>query len=290
MRIRSVRIHAFGPFKEQTLELAEGMTVVTGDNESGKSSWHAAIYAALCGMRRGPGQPKEDRDFREQHYPWGGTSWSVEANLELADGRQIEITQDLDGVDRRAVDIGLGRHDVSGEIMFEQSPDASRWLGLDRRTFRASACVRQTEILEVVARVDALQEHLQRAAATGGTAQTAARALELLNDFQSEHVGTDRAWTKPLYVAKEKQITAKRGLDEANKSHEVYLDKVKSVQQLKVEVEGVEKRCRLLKAANAVRFADQSQLVAERARRLIAELKGDPIDVNALQAAMDQVG
>ena len=54
MRIRSVRIHAFGPFTEQTLELAEGMTVITGDNESGKSSWHAAIYAALCGVRRGP--------------------------------------------------------------------------------------------------------------------------------------------------------------------------------------------------------------------------------------------
>lgn len=290
MRIRNVRIHAFGPFREQTLELAEGMTVVTGDNESGKSTWHAAIYAALCGLRRGPGLLKEDRDFREQHYPWGGTSWSVEANLELADGRQIEITQDLDGVDRRAVDLGLGRHDVSGEIMFEQSPDASRWLDLDRRTFRASACVRQTEILEVVTRADALQEHLQRAAATGGSDQTAGRALELLNDFRSEHVGTDRAWTKPFYVAREKQIAAKRHLDEANRAHEVYLDKVKSVQQLKVEVEEVEKRCRLLKAANAVRFADQSQLAAERARRLIVELKGDPIDINALQAAMDQVG
>jgi DNA repair exonuclease SbcCD ATPase subunit len=141
-----------------------------------------------------------------------------------------------------------------------------------------------------VARADALQEHLQRAAATGGTDQTAARALELLNDFQSEHVGTDRAWTKPLYVAREKQIAAKRDLDEANRAHKVYLDKVKSVQQLKVGVEEIEKRCRLLKAANAVRFADQSELAAERARSLIAELKGDPIDANALQAAMDQVG
>jgi DNA repair protein SbcC/Rad50 len=228
VRIRAVRIHAFGPFNDQTLELADRMTIISGDNESGKSTWHAAIHAALCGMRRGPGQAKEDRDFREQHRPWDGDSWSVEANVELADGRQIEVTQDLDGVDRRAVDVGLGRRDVSAEIMFEQSPDASRWLGLDRRTFRATACIRQTEILDVVDNADALQEHLQRAAATGGSDQTAAHALELLNDFQSEHVGTERAWTKPLYLARERQIAAQRDLAEANRAHEICLEKATS--------------------------------------------------------------
>ena len=55
MRIESVTAHAFGPLAGQTLELAPGMTVVTGLNESGKSSWHAAFYSALCGRRRGPG-------------------------------------------------------------------------------------------------------------------------------------------------------------------------------------------------------------------------------------------
>ena len=287
MRIRSVHIGAFGPFREQTLELAESMTVITGDNESGKSTWHAAIYAALCGMRRGPGQAKEDRDFRDQHFPWDGTSWAVEAYVDLADGRQIQITQDLGGVNRRAVDVGLGRRDVSDEIIFEQSPDASRWLGLDRHTFRASACVRQTEILDVVNRAEALQEHLQRAAATGRTDQTAAHALELLNDFQSEHVGSDRAWTKPFYVATEKQIEAKQRLDEANRAHKIYVDKLESVQQLNIAVEEIEERCRLLTAANASHVAYEAEHVEERVRSLLVEVSGGAIDVDALQTAMN---
>lgn len=289
MRIKNVRIHAFGPFSDQTLELAEGMTIISGDNESGKSAWHAAINAALCGMRRGPGQVKEDRDFREQHRPWGGDTWCVEANLDLADGRQIGIIQDLDGVDRRAVDLGLGRRDVSAEIMFEQSPDATRWLGLDRRTFRATACVRQAEILEVLNSADALQEHLQRAAATGGSDQTAARALQLINDFQSEQIGTPRAWTKPLHVARGRQLAARHNLDQANRDHEDYLDKFRAVQQLKTDVEEAEKHLQLLTAANAFRLAEQAQHVADRIRTLIGELTRDPIDAETLQAAMGHV-
>ena len=50
MRIESVTAHAFGPFVDETLDLARGMTVIYGPNESGKSTWHAALYAGLCGI------------------------------------------------------------------------------------------------------------------------------------------------------------------------------------------------------------------------------------------------
>ena len=203
MRLRCVRIRAFGPFKDRELELAPGMTVIVGENEAGKSTWHAATYAALCGMRRGQGRRREDVEFARLHRPWDGDSWSVKACIELAGGRQIEITHALDGrVDCRAVDTGLGRRDVSSEIMFEGAPDASRWLGLNRQTFQATACVGQAEILDVLQSAGALQEHLQRAAATAGTDETAARALELIDDYQKERVGTERANSvKPLRQA-----------------------------------------------------------------------------------------
>ena len=55
MRIREVTAHAFGPLAGETLEFAEGMTVISGDNESAKSTWHAAIYAALCCSPPGKG-------------------------------------------------------------------------------------------------------------------------------------------------------------------------------------------------------------------------------------------
>ena len=65
MRIRRVIAQAFGPLAGQTLELADGLTVVHGPNESAKSSWHAALTAALCGLKRGG----RDEEF-ERYRPW----------------------------------------------------------------------------------------------------------------------------------------------------------------------------------------------------------------------------
>ena len=98
MRIESITAHAFGPLAGETLQLAPGLTVVSGVNESAKSSWHAALYAALCGRGRGDAAPTpEDRRLLERYKPWDGAPWLVSAVVVLDDGRRLEICQDLDG-------------------------------------------------------------------------------------------------------------------------------------------------------------------------------------------------
>ena len=62
MRFESATAHAFGPFVERRLEFGDGLTLIYGPNEAGKSTWHAVLFAALCGLRRGkgPGPPKTE--------------------------------------------------------------------------------------------------------------------------------------------------------------------------------------------------------------------------------------
>src|SRR5438105_2760618 len=96
MRLDAVKAVGFGALAGQTLEFRPGMNVIYGPNESGKSTWHAAMYAALCGMRRSRGQPtREDRQFSSQHRPWRGSTWRVMATVTLDDGRVIEFDQGL---------------------------------------------------------------------------------------------------------------------------------------------------------------------------------------------------
>ena len=63
MRIERVTGHAFGPFTGESLDLAPGLTVVSGPNEAGKSSWHAAIRAGICasGVGEEPGRRSRAR-------------------------------------------------------------------------------------------------------------------------------------------------------------------------------------------------------------------------------------
>ncbi|MPZ51074.1 MAG: AAA family ATPase, partial [Dehalococcoidia bacterium] len=100
MRFLSVRADSFEPFPPtETLHLTPGLNIVYGPNEAGKSSWHAALYPGLCGIRRGQGRHSvEDQAFAERHRPWTNdesADWVVTSVLVLQDGRQLELCHDL---------------------------------------------------------------------------------------------------------------------------------------------------------------------------------------------------
>ena len=271
MRFRKVVACGFGPHTNDCLELAPRMTVVYGLNEAGKSSWHAALYAGFCGMRRGAGKRSEDRAFAERHRPWDGCGWHAGVVVELADGRIIELRQDLERlVSSSVIELGLGR-DCANEILKEGSPDGSHWLGLDRRSFLATACVRQAELLEVLGDPSCLQRHLERAAATAGTDATAAAALEAIQEFHSEHVGLNRAnSTKPLRRALSRRDTAEAALDEARREHDAYLDLVARRDDLERAAQQTRHRVRVLQAAHARAEARAWLERFERAREIVA--------------------
>ncbi len=293
MRIERVTAHAFGPFNGESLELAPGLTVVSGPNEAGKSSWHAAIRAGIGGVRRGRGAgTRVEAAFEERHKPWDGDGrWAVEVRLALDDGRTIEISQDLAGkVACRATDVVLGR-DVSDEIM-DGTPDASRWLGLDREAFAATICVGQAQIATIANRDTAasLQEHMQRAAATRGTDATAAEARERLKAFARDQVGVDRQGARgPLRSAKERVETAQAALAEARARHEAFLDASLSAEAAERDAAAQGRRALAIESALAARAATDLARRAERATRLAELHPSEPAGLADRDARADAV-
>ncbi len=276
MRFESVTAHAFGAIADRALELAPGMTVVCGPNEAGKSTWHDAIFAGLCGRRRGQGRTKDDRLFEERRRPWRGDAWDVAVTLRLDDGRRIEIRQDLDAASGRATDLDLG-HDVTRDIVNEGCPDGARWLGLDRRTLPAVACVRQAEVLAVIEQPELLQEHLQRAAATAGPDATTAEAIVRIERYRAEQVGMDRAGTrKPLRAARERLEQAERALAGARSAHEEFLRLGAEARQAAVEAGRARASLLAARAAESTRLAADSARKLRRARELAARFPDGP--------------
>ena len=287
MRIESVRAIAFGPLRGAKLDLAPGMTVVLGDNESAKTSWHAAIYAGLCGIGRRQGRdPRPVADFVSRHRPWDSPEcWEVVLVVELDDGRRIELRQDLASrTNCKAMDLAVGR-EVS-DILHEQVPDGAMWLGLDRQSFPATACVRQADLLGVLENPDALQTHLQRAASTSGVRGTAAEALDLLEDFRAQQVGgTDlRSRNRPLMQATDAVERARTALMDAKEAHVAYLEAVAELDRLKSAAGTAAEEVRLREAALASKRANDLCSTVDEAERLTAEFPaGEPAGTQADQ-------
>ena len=275
MRFESVKAHAFGPFRDETLELSPGMNVVYGPNEAGKSSWHAALYAGLCGRRRDRRKDKVAK-FVERYRPWDGdTSWDVGAIIELDNGRRVELRHDLAGrVNSSASDVEIAGRDYTNEIMFEGAPDGAQWLGLDRRSFIMTACIRQAEILELLSPPNTLQDALQRAADTTDRDGTASEALVRLRDFHADFVGSTQAWTKPLRVKEEKVQSAERQLQEAQAAHEAYLTRWVEVDKLDQEARDAERRLGVARAASKEEEEEAAAARLRRARELHANFPG----------------
>ena len=234
MWFRSVRAQAFGPLRDAELEFGKGLNIVHAPNESGKSTWHAALTVALCGLRRGPGRTAHERDFEEQHRPWNspaGDPWKVGLEVILDDERHLEIDRNLESRITEVRDKGLGGREFHEIPVNDGSPDGARLLGLDRETFPMTASVRQASILTDLGEPDALQILMARTM-SGGVRETAAGAVEAIKEFQKERVGLDRSHsTKPLRAAKNKFEAARTELDEVRERHREYLEITKKMEE-----------------------------------------------------------
>jgi hypothetical protein len=267
MRIRRVTAHAFGHLREQTLPLAEGLTVVYGPNESGKSTWHAALLAALCG--RWPSRARDEPGI-ERRRPWSGSPWRVRAEVLLADGRRVELWHDLDARYGYAKDLDRVA-DYSGEITGPgrgEVPDATRWLGLDRRAFVATACVRQTHLVLAADDAAGVRGYVERAASTALADETVAAALERIDGFHREHVGTERSRTRPLPVAQRRRAEAEAALRAARAGQAELEEMEATARRLRAAAQAALARLRRQEAALARAEAQRLRARATQAREL----------------------
>lgn len=283
MRIESVTATAFGPFSGQTLEFSPGVNVVYGPNESGKSSWHAAISAGMCGMRRTRGQPtREDRAFASRYRPWRGTAWRVSVVLVLDDGRSIEIEQSLGAGGRSVAKDLRTKKPLTGDIVRAGAVDATTLLGLTRDTALATVFVRQADMLRVLSDADALQEYLERAAATSAADTTADEALARIAAYKRDRVGLVRAGSRgPLANAGRRLKEARQALDKAEERFESYQDLLAQRQAADAEVREVERRVQdVVEHEDERRRREQWMEIRagkrrlEQARRLTGEAAG----------------
>ena len=80
MQIEQLFLESFGIYKSRRLEFGDGLQVVYGPNESGKTTLLAALRQTLFGMPH------------QSHYAFDGTT-TTQARVRLADGRRISLTR-----------------------------------------------------------------------------------------------------------------------------------------------------------------------------------------------------
>jgi exonuclease SbcC len=196
VRVLSVKLERFGALRGR-YNLDPRITVIYGPNESGKSTLHTAMRVALSGVdlpSRGR-MPKETEQMLRRFRPWTGQRFTVEAEVELANGR-YRFVRDLSQPDNCLVQDLVRGGDVTRQFRRRRAVDVSVMLGMSREAFLAVSTVAQDQILEISG--TSIQADLQRATSTSGADTTVRAAIDLLQSWRQENLRAERTRQKPM--------------------------------------------------------------------------------------------
>ena len=209
MRLIDLHIEGFGKFHDLDLRFAEGMNILYGHNEAGKSTLHAFLQAMLYGLERRPGIGSAAK-LHKKYRPWdaperfGGT-------LRLAhEGRIYRIVRDFNADDLSAdgaatttasgagltggAGAGSGADACPLEIWDETSgvrvPDPRGFLqsmlgGISETAFENTVSIGQLRSATSRSMVHELKSYITNLSTTGDMSLDSAGALKLLRQQRS---------------------------------------------------------------------------------------------------------
>ena len=92
MKLKKLSLNNFGRFRGEVLKLEDGINVIYGENESGKSTVHTFIRSMLFGMKRGRGRAAGN-DVYSRYEPWENASW-YQGRMEFTSGgKEFRLTR-----------------------------------------------------------------------------------------------------------------------------------------------------------------------------------------------------
>lgn len=249
MKIINVTITEFAGLSELSLDFCDGLNVVEGLNESGKSSVNAFIKFMLYGLDN---SKCFDSPLTERKYY---TSWKSG----IAQGMMtVEYEGRIYRIERKGI-MGATYRDVcnifditTGEKMFKGREPGEIFLGIAAPIYESTCCVRQRELAEVDGKGvnDAIQNMLISA---------------------DRNINLDRAKKKLLDVRR--SLLLQRG-----DGGRIY--------ELQCEVDALRVRLEKAKRANSeLRLRRES---AETKRKLVEKLRKDLNDADAKVRAFDE--
>jgi len=138
MTIREMQA-TFGKLENRTLTLAEGLNIIEGPNESGKSTWCAFIRAMLYGINSSERDSKTSLAVKNRFRPWSGLSMSGIMRVETQKFGEIVL-------ERRSTSAAPMRdlhvYSVSGDkIALSESDLVEELLGIGKDCFERSVFI-----------------------------------------------------------------------------------------------------------------------------------------------------
>ncbi len=255
MKLHRFVITGFGRFVRWQEELAAGLNVVFGSNESGKTTLHRFIVGMLYGFKEPDHKRRSWRAERDMYEPWRGGPYQGALEFAGADGRlyrvERQFAKERDSV--KVVDAVTGK-DLSADYPMDKRREllfAEAHTGMNELIFASTACLGELPGSIGEKGRQELQARLANLRDSGDEATSLRKALKTLTDVREAQV-------KRCNKAAIRRDAAYARLDEVNRHRA-------DIRQLELALNGAAERWRELEeqrqaAQTALRALDIAAL------------------------------
>ena len=134
MKINNLKINGFGKLKNKEVKLSDGINIIYGENEAGKSSMLKFISSMLYGASKNK-NGKELSDF-DRYKPWQTEEFSGKIEYSLDNGEQFEVYREFKK--KNPVIYNSKMEDISKTFVIDKTKGIdffTEQTGIDEETF-----------------------------------------------------------------------------------------------------------------------------------------------------------
>lgn len=198
MKLKDIQINGFGKLENKNIKFEDGLNLVIGSNESGKSTLMGFIKAIFYGINKNKAgnifsevekyKPWQESEFSgKAEYEVGGDVYTVyrdfnKNNTKIYDATGIDITKDFAKDKSRGVLIGNEQFDV------------------DEETFENTAFITQKNIDVDINSQKSIIQKLTNMIQSGDENISYENVTKKLEKILFDEVGTDRTQSKPKNI------------------------------------------------------------------------------------------
>ena len=203
MKINKIKINSYGKLKEKEINFKDGINLVYGQNEAGKSTLIKFITNSFYGISKNK-KGKEVSDF-DKYKPWSGEEFSGKLEYELDNKEKYEIYRDFSKKNPKIFNENM--EDISKEFNIDKNKGNEFFYEqtkIDEDLFLSTLAINQSEVKLENQAQNFLIQKIANLAQTGDDSISFKRVMDRINRRQLDEVGTERTREKPINIVARK--------------------------------------------------------------------------------------
>ena len=236
MKIKNIKVNAYGNIENKDINLEEGINIIHGANESGKSTLLNYIISIFYGISRNK-DGKVLSDY-EKYKPWNSNEFSGRISYKLENGEKYEIFRDFNKKNPKIYNDKL--EDISDRFETDKK-DGSKFfieqMGIDKQMYLSTVVSTQEEVRLDEKNQNMLIKKIANLAGTGEDNVSYKKALIKLQEKIRDEIGTNKTSQKPINIIEKEIVEINNKIVETekyrNRKYEIDAEKEQILSELK---------------------------------------------------------